>query len=985
MESQNLFNKVLSEDGLLCLVGLMSDRSEIPRVLYFEQGDPDIYDAVEALDKAGREVYFACATFQRKDKPKDVQNIHTLKSFFLDLDCGKEDGYQTQKEAVTALIAFCDTLKMPLPTLVSSGFGVHAYWSLDTAIDYNTWKPIAHALKRKTNELGLKADPVVTADGARILRVPSTTNKKRDNNHKKVVLRSLGEDLSLAHFSACIGYVSREAYSPVHSTDPVMEKLMQTSRTFKFSRIYRKSIDTVERIEDVVEQVQYESGAIVDRLVKKKVIRSAGCPQIAYCVANRATLEEPMWHAALSVAQFCVDRVEGIEMVSRDYPGTEPDEWFAKASRAEGPRTCEKWKELNHPQLCSTCIHKGKITSPISLGVMIEEATPEEHIVEVNHEGLNEKVTIEIPTEYPFPWIRPKGGGVAYRGSADQEESGDDDDDPDEFMVYERDLWVKDRAKDGEQEYATICIRLPNDGLCEETAPLTHLFKPETLRDILAKRGVHVVTNNKRLELLRKYIGAWIKKLQDDGKATNARKQFGWHDNDTRFVIGSREIDDAGNISHSPITKNAQSVADVYAKVGALEEWQKVVNTYAYPGNEARAFALFCGFGAPLYKFVGEGSMIVHLTNVASGVGKSTLQKASTSIWGNPVRGMLTDNDTVNAKLHRAGILKNLPVCFDEVTNMLPEAVSRFAFDLSSGRGKNRLKTHDNMERANDSTWETIFQTSGNNSLHSVLQQHKAAVEGEMLRILEVPVSKDDKLTKAQADELFGQILPYNYGVACEPYMQYVVPNVENVKGKLLETRRKFDEVVNSEGKERFYSGCIAAAFAGGEIANRLGIIDIPIEPVWKWAIELFGETRETVKKASFVVEGESHASVVSKYWNEVIAQILVVQTGQTAVDEVLLNQSVSKPVIGALKGRHEVRNRRLYVSCSDFASWMAAKRMPNAQIMHGLRASQTLLEEKMMNLGEGTANYSTAPVSVYVFDVNKLNGISDAGLTAVG
>jgi len=75
------------------------------------------------------------------------------------------------------------------------------------------------------------------------------------------------------------------------------------------------------------------------------------------------------------------------------------------------------------------------------------------------------------------------------------------------------------------------------------------------------------------------------------------------------------------------------------------------------------------------------------------------------------------------------------------------------------------------------------------------------------------------------------------------------------------------------------------------------------------------------------------------------------------------------------LKGRHEVKDARLYVSCSDFASWMAAKRMPNAQILHGLRTSQTLLEERMMNLGEGTANYSTAPVLVYVFDVSKLNG----------
>ena len=224
-----------------------------------------------------------------------------------------------------------------------------------------------------------------------------------------------------------------------------------------------------------------------------------------------------------------------------------------------------------------------------------------------------------------------------------------------------------------------------------------------------------------------------------------------------------------------------------------------MANTYAKEGNEARAFALFCGFGGPLYPFVGEGSMIVHLTNVASGVGKSTLQKASTSIWGDPIRGMMTDNDTANAKLHRAGILNNIPGCFDEVTNMNPENISRFSFDLSSGRGKNRMRSNDNSERINDTTWSTIFQTSGNNSLHDELRRHKASVEGETLRILQVPVEQDDNLSKAEADELFGQILPYNYGLACEPFLQYVVPNVENVREKLLETRRKFDEIVQKE------------------------------------------------------------------------------------------------------------------------------------------------------------------------------------------
>ena len=159
------------------------------------------------------------------------------------------------------------------------------------------------------------------------------------------------------------------------------------------------------------------------------------------------------------------------------------------------------------------------------------------------------------------------------------------------------------------------------------------------------------------------------------------------------------------------------------------------------------------------------------------------------------------------------------------------------------------------------------------------------------------------------------------------------MPNVDNVREKLLETRRKFDAAVGAKGKERFYSGCMAAAFTAGEIANRLGIINVPIEPVWEWAIELFSETRKSVQKATIVKEGSSYASVINQYWNEFIHQILVVQSGQTEVDNVLINQSVSKPVIGALKGRHEIKTQRLYLAVSDFVSWVAVKEIGRAHV----------------------------------------------------
>jgi hypothetical protein len=977
MKGLELFNNVLPQHGLLCIVGLMHDKSAPAIVKYFDQGSEDADEFIQEMDESGREVYFGCASYQDSSKKKDVRNIHTLRAFYVDLDCGKGDGgYETKQEAINDLNRFCSETRLPLPTLVDSGNGVHAYWPLTEAVEYNTWKPIADAFKKFVRQHELKADPVVSADGARILRVPGTINKKRVHKHRPVRLRHTVDAIDLETFTGLISYIPRGAYT-AQTSDPVMEKLLKESNKYKFSRIYKKSIETIEREEEVEEEYEQIDGSKAFRLIKKKVTRSAGCPQIAYCVANSENLEEPMWTAALSIAWFCVDKIDGIEMVSRGYPGTGPEEWYDKASKRVGPYLCETWKGLEHPQLCGQCIHRGKISTPLVLGTVIEQATPEDNIIEVKHETLGETVTVELPNEYPFPWMRPKAGGVALRGKPDAQGSSnnndDDDDDPDEVLVYEHDFWVKRRMWDGNKEMILMARHLPHDGLLEFSAPLSDVFKTEKLQALLSDKGITAAHHSRRLDLLKKYIAAWVSRLQKENSADKARSQFGWQDNDTVFVIGSREIDKNGDLKYSPIKSSLEKIADIYSKRGSLDEWRKIANYYAKPGNEARAFGLFCSFGAPLYKFIGEGSMIVHLTNAASGVGKSSIQKVALSVWGDPLRALLTENDTPNAKINRAGILHNILCAIDEITNMLPEAASRFSFDLSAGRGKNRLKSGDNEERENNTTWETIFLTSGNNSLHDTLRQHKAQVEGEMYRIFEAPVPIDRSLTKAEADEIYAYTLPHNYGHAGEEFMRYVVPNKQDVIERLREIQAQYDEMIGAESKERFYSACFAAAFAGAEIANRLGLIDIPIEPVMKWASGLLDDTRVVLKKAVTISDEANYEAVISEYWNQTIAQILVVQSGETETDENLLNQQSLKPVIGALKGRHEVKTKRLYLAVADFEKWLRLNRVPSHQVVEALKSKGVLDKEEFFNLGYDTSAYNTAPVRTYRFNTAKL------------
>lgn len=140
---------------------------------------------------AARTVYHACASY-KKPAPgekfsRSQRNAAYCKSFWLDLDCGQDKaekgiGYATQKDAVKALLAFKEKTNLPMPLVISSGYGVHAYWVLTEEIEASQWTQTALLLKRLFSELGIITDPSRTADSASILRPVGTHNRKHGSN-----------------------------------------------------------------------------------------------------------------------------------------------------------------------------------------------------------------------------------------------------------------------------------------------------------------------------------------------------------------------------------------------------------------------------------------------------------------------------------------------------------------------------------------------------------------------------------------------------------------------------------------------------------------------------------------------------------------------------------------------------------------------------------------------------------------------------------
>lgn len=961
----DFFKQVLPHTGHICLVGLRLDKSAPPKTEFIpieSAHDGTIDSRIDEMMRDFREVYFGCATFKDPRGQRTAKNSVGYKCFRADVDCGPGKDYDTQKNGLLGLQKYLEETGLPMPTLVNSGRGWHIYWAIDEVLDYNTWRPIADALKASMADLQFMADPSVTADGARILRVPETFNGKDRENPKEVKIVKAAAPLALHELTSKLtsylvdSPVATQLGLTVHQNtidDPIMRKLIDSSEK-KFSKILARSLKEVEVVENVEVVVEGKDGTRSTKISKQKVMRSAGCAQIQYIYTHQddEEFDYNLWRAGLSIARNCTDWETAIHDISRLYPDYDPAYTLKVAEDTyDKPQFCKTFQSIR-PSGCLTCALKkqGTLTTPLMLGATIIPATPLDNLQEqIWHEGLKEHIHVDIPITYPKPWFRPKTGGVATKGNVGDEGGGEDD--VGDKIIYENDIWVQKLLVDPNHGAMIQVARLlPMDGMKEFTIPLASVGKRDRCLEALAFNGVAI--QPACLTHMQKYITDWTNLLQKSNKAEKAREQFGWHDSNSKFVVGSREINKDGTVAYSPPCSVTEDIAPNYAAKGELDAWRTVVNVYNNPGNEARAFALFVSLGSPLYKFFNVNSMIVHLTNAASGVGKSTALMVANSVWGHPVLTMLNENDTPLSRQQRAGVLNNIVTTVDEITNLSGEEISDFVFRHSFDRARNRMQSQVNAERKNAVAWSTPAITSGNNSLYDSLKAHKTSSQGEMYRVLEIQVHRDNTLTKEQSDYFFNELLRENYGLAGEELMKYVTANLDTVLAQAKAFQKNFDQLAGFGSQERNYSALCAASFTMANIAYKLGLHNIDVARIERWAVKTIGVISEFVESTG-TADSED---VLGQFLNEHIRNVLVINARNVEGDDALT--AYEPPIVpyGELIIRYEPNTRRVYIAKNKLTTWCAKQRVPFAPLWDSVRNSGAAYPDEKFCLSKGTS-----------------------------
>ena len=126
------------------------------------------------------DLYFAVSSFATTSG-RTADNALYSRAFYFDIDAGPEKFakhgdkvYPTQGEALAAVTQWMRATGLKARQVVSSGAGLHIYFALDRDTPIAEWKPVADNLKSMAQAQGLRIDPAVTGDAARVLRPVGT-------------------------------------------------------------------------------------------------------------------------------------------------------------------------------------------------------------------------------------------------------------------------------------------------------------------------------------------------------------------------------------------------------------------------------------------------------------------------------------------------------------------------------------------------------------------------------------------------------------------------------------------------------------------------------------------------------------------------------------------------------------------------------------------------------------------------------------------
>lgn len=834
--------------------------------------------------------YFALATYVDPAAGRTAANTAQLQCFWMDVDYKQ---YASPEQAQESMIPLYEQIGRPSIT-VQSGGGLHAYWVLRTPLPTSLWKRIAEPFQATWQSLGIHADPI-SADAARILRLPGSLNYKPEYGEPREVVIDTFEDVTYDPVAFA------KSLSPMPARHGAQHGA--PSLPISIAGIPRELV----RFDDLSEGIEYRPSHFKIAVGK--------CAQLRHALLNRKTLSEPEWHALLQLTRHMEDGRELSHKLSRDYPGYSREETDAKLDNLEvkgiGPTTCEQFARLN-PSICEGCPHK--IKSPITLGY--EEPGEVEPVIVTTQHVVTEDGEVEVVERTDKPNV-PLPYGFKHTSSGIYRDLPATADSKAESVLIFSGYLAPERVVTNERNnYATeiqLYVQLNGQPVKRVTIPAKMLSEKRDVSKELFGRGVIFMSKN-AMHILT-MLQLMTQQLQATRRDAQVADQMGWQD-DGSFVIGTTGYAPLKAPTYDlPVPPGTKSVARFYEPAGSLTKWKEAANVYARPGAEAYQFALCYGAAGVVLPMAKLSGVVLSLYSQQAGRGKSTVGYAALSWWGNPEGLKSQSKDTNNALFNKASRHKNLPILMDEITDKPNWELEDLVYFMSQGREKESL-TADRTARPIMPGWELPVISTSNNSIRSKLQSRRGDTQGLFARIIEVPMDLPFAQTLGFADRMTLRTgFVENYGLAGPKLVEYVMNNMDMVRSMVDTLIARLDGAVHGDSAFRFWVTSAAATLAVATSAKQLKLVDYDIQALTNWTVALLRSQR-TEATASIATSDDVLAQFLETNANRIIVSYLRNVGPGTTAPAVWPEDGVHGT---QLVGRAELPARSLFVSVPAF------------------------------------------------------------------
>lgn len=973
------------------------------------QGFYSIVQQCFNLSETGHNTYFALSAFEQgwhavpttdggtKNMFRTANNACLQKALWLDVDCGKADSpYPDTASAIYALQSFLAATKLPLPTIVFSGLGLHLYWPFVEAIPTVQWEPLAHWLRNLTNHHNLLADHSRTTDAASVLRIPGTINYGKN-------------------FDRCDPVTWQHKAGPYHvidiagtllqaMTDADIPLAMQTKTSIPVAQPQVPRMDAPPGLSFGEMEGAFQGPPKHPfRIIKE-------CAQIQRAGIGTYT----QWYNMMLVMKHCAFGEQAVHDISKTDPvrysyENVQEKYQQAVEGGYGPCRCDTF-DTKDPGICQSCPYWGTITTPLSLG----EAYQEKKIVSMPKAALDLSHNVAVvpvadaPVMDVLPFttkefsVVPGQGIVWHKRELVSGELVDPEEETRQFIVkdvlisdteiYIHSICLDTTQRDVRRSYV---IRKQPQGRAAE----------DILFDIETALGPHSIikwlAQNSMLPIKPKYnkqmsdfMSTYLAAVQNRLPEILVRETFGWAKNHDRitgesykgFVVGDTMYSARGAAAVK-LTDRAANMSRKFTQRGDLETWKQVPEMYRILNQPFPMLMMCGGLGAPLMEYnAGTATNLAfNLWEIRGGKGKTNVLKAINSMWGVPKQLLMTRSDTVAARYQHYAVYKNLPVTTDEITEMKEWEVSSLLYDVVNGMEKNRSNSSGtNVAKAG--TWNTLSFFTANKSLYEMMRTHNAQSQATSMRVIEWQCDFLDYTGTEAAPYIREtlEIMDEHYGHAGPAFMEFLLKRPELIRWA-TEWAADWANKYIVHNDERFWMYGIGTCLAAGHLAVAAGLLNYNMDWLDAW-------TRDTLLptlRAQMASTRPTGVNLLADYLNEHQANTLIVtaakrHSGQpdpghdTGMDTYVKRMPTRELFI-----RMEADTKCVYIGSRHFARWHSANNLvleATLQELQELKGYSPMYGKVQISLGKDVSVLHRARTVCYKIDLGALNKVLHIG-----